>query len=68
MSEPHSIIARNKDRKVIGVKLGFIFSRKNPPKEVDIRWMASLPFGKPKVMTSAERDCSVYKWKMNSKG
>ena len=47
--EPHSLIAKNKDGKIIGVKLGAIFSRKNPPKEIDVRWLANLPFGKPKV-------------------
>jgi hypothetical protein len=37
------------DGKIIGIRFGMIFSRKNPPKEVDLRWMTNLPFGMPKV-------------------
>ena len=49
LSKPHSIIARNKHGKIIGTSFGMIFDRKNPPKEHDYRWLANLPFGKPKV-------------------
>ncbi len=49
LSQPHSIIARNKQGKIIGTRFGIIFTRKNLPKEPDFRWMANLPFGKPKV-------------------
>ena len=51
LSKPHCIIARNKHGKIIGTRFGMIFDRKNPPKEPDYRWLASLPFGKPKVRT-----------------